>query len=440
MGNMSSENQNSERVNPSSEGGGEARSPIINRRDFLRVASIALFAAQAACTPEAQPIIDSLTPDSPEATQAITYPDIVLSSQEVLDDFRVKCGPSCGGMNEKSLFGWSLGENNFAFFIDRNGDQAARMQFEDQWIPIYGSTVDNTVIWLVPTSGVTPVAPGADVGTTQTEIVLSYDISPILTGEDVLVQYYNPLDPVSKTNPATFLISKNSPAYGGVKNAAPLRFETPTPEVNQYKVVSIEKALSYKISADELLNGDYQKWLDTLSKPFDPSQIRDIDPIDYGGEILYNTRTIPNFEGENEGKEPFRRFVTAAYTEYKDQKYLVLPIEYYDRNNPIKNSWVVTVIPIGKYSTEQNIQEIVEWFRIMNITPIATANHYVGQDTQYALVTETFSRYPDMAERFDRFTHGEAEPSDEVIDKTALSAPGIILLTHVSGPLSTFTK
>lgn len=415
----------------------EERKPAqsgFSRRDFLRVAGAALLAAEAACSPIARSVVDTITPGTPEAPATATstpFPSVELSSESVIQDFLSKCGPSCEGMDRESVFGWSLGENNFAFFLDKNGDQAGRMLINDIWYPIYGTNVDNTVIWLLPTSGVTPVAPS--LGTTESEIVLQYDLSPVFRDEDILVQSYNP---TSKADPETFIIPKSSPSYGGVKNAAQVKFETPTPEPKEYSICNLENFRDCPIPAEDLLDGSYLRWLYTLSKPF-PSDVITNIPMEivrvdfHDAFITYDIDTAPNFVGAGDRK-PFRRLVTSGHVIYEGNEYIVVPVEYYDKNQPEQSQWVITVMALrsktGPIPEQYVRQHINTMSKQMNVTPISTEATGVRTmqtlDAPDPLVTQTFTRYKDMMTRFRKFASGE--------DTAALSQPGIILLTSVA--------
>jgi hypothetical protein len=409
----------------------------LNRRDFLRLAGIAFLAAEAACTPTAQPIIDSLATDTsePQETESANFPTVELASQDVLDNFELKCGPSCEGMDKESIFGWTMDKSNFVFFVDKNGDQAGRMQIEDEWIPIYGSNVGNVVIWLLPTSGVTPVAPGSSLGTAQTEIVLSYDLSPVATGEDILVQYFNPSIPNSTSNPATFSISRESTAYNGVKLAAPLQYETPTPEVEQFKTCAPENYEDCYIPAEKLFGGEYLQWLYTLSKPFDTKNFNTSAKLlnyNNGWLMYYPVEDAPHFDLE--GSAPFRRDVTAGYTTYDGHQYLVMPVEFFDPVHPDKNQWVVTVHPLYNDTHEFSKDEIdllIDiWKTKMNYTVILSRTTPEFSEKSDPLVSKSFDMYPDMVKRIDRFV--DNLDTGQVRDMAALSEPGIILLNLIA--------
>jgi hypothetical protein len=225
---------------------------------------------------------------------------------------------------------------------------------------------------------------------------------------------------------------------------------TPTPEVKQYPICQVENFRDCPIPVEELFDGTYLRWLYTLSKPFDSAKIKNVPLQEVNGEIIYNLATLPNFTDPETA--PFRRDVTFGYTEYKHNgalfKYIVMPVEYYDFKHPEQNQWVITVYSLihsydGKVShatTEKGriwdislereqsaLQSTLNvWENEMNITPILTGENPVPYAPEWKsdddpLVKTTFTNYPDMHDRFQRFV-------DEG-DMTALSAPGIVLLT-----------
>ncbi len=68
--------------------------------------------------------------------------------------------------------------------------------------------------------------------------------------------------------------------------------ETPTPEVKQFPICQIENFRDCLITVDDLFNGNYLRWLNTLSKPFDQSKIKQVPmEVVFGNIITYNTKT-----------------------------------------------------------------------------------------------------------------------------------------------------
>ena len=204
--------------------------------------------------------------------------------------------------------------------------------------------------------------------------------------------------------------------------------ETPTPEVKQFPICQIEKFRDCPITVDDLFNGNYLAWLNTLSKPFDQSKIKQVPmEVVFGNIIVYNTKTAPNFK--DPATAPFRRDVTAGYTSYQGIDYIVMPVEYFDPKHPDKNQWVITVCSFywpghNQEKTNKNTsQAISAWEKNMKITAILTNDNIIGQADGDPLVKTTFDNNPDMAERFNKFISGE--------DMSALSKPGIVVLNTI---------
>ena len=204
---------------------------------------------------------------------------------------------------------------------------------------------------------------------------------------------------------------------------------TPTPETKQYNICAPEQFQDCPISVEDLFNGNYWRWLNTLSKPFDPNFVKNVSLFNWEGfVIIYDLSTIPNFNVK--GTEPFRRDVTSAFVQYTDldgkpHEYAVMPVEYYDPKHTDKNQWVITVqaffYPGHKYTKAEELQAISYWRKKMNITPIGMNSHiHMGEADP--LVNMTFEKYPDMDKRFDDFVNGNF---------SALSAPGIVLLNDI---------
>ena len=202
--------------------------------------------------------------------------------------------------------------------------------------------------------------------------------------------------------------------------------ETPTPEVKQFPICQIEKFRDCPITVDDLFNGNYLAWLNTLSKPFDQSKIKQVPmEVVWGNLIVYDTKTAPNFR--DPATAPFRRDVTAGYASYQGIDYIVMPVEYFDPKHPDKNQWVITVYSMywpghNQEKTNKNTLPIINaWRKNMKITAII--NNDITEHAEDPLGKMTFDNNPDMAERFGKFVSGE--------DMGALSKPGIVVLNDI---------
>lgn len=220
----------------------------------------------------------------------------------------------------------------------------------------------------------------------------------------------------------------------------PTSTKTPIPE-KTFQVCKIEDYKNCEILAEDLLSGAYWQWLQTLSKPFNPAKIKDV-PFEmvqenWGNTIVYNFATAPNFDDPT--TRPFRRDVTAGvtYIDYSENKvpYLILPIEYFDKNHPEHNKWVIAVystyggIPpgINEYIPVPNPDSIIGsairmWKNDMNTTPIVASTITQLTLSEDPLIRKVFDKYQDMPDRFQRFANG---------DLSALSQPGIIVNTEI---------
>lgn len=208
---------------------------------------------------------------------------------------------------------------------------------------------------------------------------------------------------------------------------------TPTREIPQFKICSPEDFRDCPIDVEDIFDGDYLNWLYTLSKQFDPKSIKNVALENFSNMIRYNTATVPNFT--KKGTEPFRRDVTAGHITYLGHDYIVMPIEYFDINHPDKNQWVITVHPLYNdthdFSDTEVKARLNTWRNKMNITVILTNNIPGFCSRPDPLVSMTFTNNSDMKDRFNRFI-GERSLKVEKQDMTALSDPGIILLSMIA--------
>jgi hypothetical protein len=193
----------------------------------------------------------------------------------------------------------------------------------------------------------------------------------------------------------------------------------------EFPMCQIENYKDCPITVEELFDGTVDRWLDSLSRPFDLEQVKFVDMTTLSnGIMIYNTKTSPNYENEEE--RPFRRNLVAGHLTMEDSNgeiynYMFLPVEYADENTG-ESHWVKLVysIPPGYPDVHDNIVRI--WRERMNIAPIVTKA--TNPDRPYAdpLVSRTFDSGLGMGERFERFMNG---------DVSALSDPRIVLMTHI---------
>lgn len=216
----------------------------------------------------------------------------------------------------------------------------------------------------------------------------------------------------------------------------PTETATPTPEVVNYGICETEKFRDCPIPAEDLFNGKYLAFLETLSTPFDPSTMKVVPWTDAGLLISPNPDNSPNFSGvstigQDSGAD-FRRGVTSGLVFYEGTTYLILPVEYYDSENPNKNVWVITVYPIWEGEIKEGDDAslaIKIWKDLMKLNPIVPLPTDPFGDNSYdlSLVKKSFEENPDMAQRIQDFVGGH---------KSALH--GKVLLTIIAvGPNDT---
>jgi hypothetical protein len=239
-----------------------------------------------------------------------------------------------------------------------------------------------------------------------------------------------PTPPASPTwiNTATLMPSSTATERPKATVTATLAAtDVPKNEVVNYGVCAPEKYKDCVIPPDDLFNGKYEAYLNTLSKPFDPSKFKNPMPtmqLMDNGAMIYNPDTSPNFNDHDSA--PFRRNVTAGYTTAGKHKFLVLPIEYADMEDPTnkdKNVWVIGVVPLYRESKNLYVQggsvieAIKDWENKMNIAPLVTSPVSVNTYETNPLVDQTFAAHPDggsdpsnpgMSERFQQFMNGKA--------------------------------
>lgn len=208
----------------------------------------------------------------------------------------------------------------------------------------------------------------------------------------------------------------------------------PTPEIKQFSVCTPENFRDCPITVEDLFNGNYLKSLYTLSQPFNPSIVSGAPLTRFTNDMVsYPIGTAPNFDVK--GSESFRRDVTAGHVQFQGIDYVVMPIEYFDKNNPDQNQWVITVMPFNSpghvFTKEEELHTINVWRQEMNITVFMAINKGFFSGKPDPLVAKTFAKFPDMSERVDRFIEG---------DMSALSEPGIVLLNFIASEQGSWFK
>ncbi len=212
-------------------------------------------------------------------------------------------------------------------------------------------------------------------------------------------------------------------------------------EIKSYPICKIENYDKCVIPVEDLLNGDYLKWLETLSQPFDATNLKQVPFVflqeQEGNLIVYDMTHTPNFS--DPATRPFRRDVTSgvAYVTYDGVQvpYLIRPIEFYDPKDPTHNKWVITlksyygsINPVtGQYTPIPNVsafvkEDIAMWKSSMNTTPILTSPVVQISNSVDPLIQKVFDANPDIQQWFKDFESGA--------DMGALSRGGVLVLTE----------
>ena len=222
-------------------------------------------------------------------------------------------------------------------------------------------------------------------------------------------------------------------------------------EIPQYKICSNEKFYECVITQEDLLNGKYWLWLNTLDVKFDPSKIKDvpfvIDTGEYGSSWVDRT-TVYHDSGPDSAADfadpstaPFVRDVTAGVVLFNDNGVetfdSVKPVFFYDK----KTDTTYPVIAVESYYNNVPGQERGprsgghakndrNWRDNYNVTPLAVGCYtYEGERMcKFSLVSgatdpileASEKLYPDMESRILEFASG---------NYVALSKPGLIVQT-----------
>jgi hypothetical protein len=227
------------------------------------------------------------------------------------------------------------------------------------------------------------------------------------------------------------------PTLTAEPTAIPTEIATEEPKVKDYGICEIENFRECVIPEEDLFNGEYLKFLRSISKPFDPTTFKDpLPPLVRFGffGIEYSQDTAPNFPN---GGTPFNKDRTFGIVIREDgRNYAIMPIEYPDREDPTnkdKNVWVIleqnlftvdNATTKGRNLTEGEIQRyIIKDWEDMNIVVIETNmyNETNGVREADPLAKRTFEKYPDMSLRFDKFVAGDTTALDGLIVKTFIA-------------------
>ena len=189
----------------------------------------------------------------------------------------------------------------------------------------------------------------------------------------------------------------------------------PDMEVVDYGICQPENFKECSVPWEDLFNGKFLAFLETLSKPFDVENMKSV-PMKIIGEALhYSVDNLPNFPNMTtiglESEADFRRGITAGITEFEGNNYIIFPIEYYNPSNPEKNVWVIGLYPLFEpdkgYDYRSN-SEVLNWIfetwrNRTQYNPIMVSNTMRYYNTPDLLVSQTFNEDPEMQSKFSRF-------------------------------------
>lgn len=194
---------------------------------------------------------------------------------------------------------------------------------------------------------------------------------------------------------------------------------TATKEIKQFPVCSVENYRDCEIQYQDLFNGNYLNWLNTLSKPFDESQVnKDVKVVDFPGTMITYGGSLgdPN-------KDPVRRGVTVGYVLINDgevgykewygkREYAVLPIEF-DVNG--ESVWRIFVMPKANNESDTTfINKVKQWLSGKSFG-IITNEYYTGLqsngNTKDPLTTVSFDEDPNLPGELHSFAKSK-DPND----------------------------
>jgi hypothetical protein len=185
--------------------------------------------------------------------------------------------------------------------------------------------------------------------------------------------------------------------------------EALAPEVIDYGICTPEAFRECPVPPEDLFNGNYLAFLETLSRPFDKEKIKNV-PLIYArdGLIMYDISNLPNFADPETA--PFRRNVTSGVTTFEGNEYIILPIEFADPKdpeNPDANIWIIGVS--ARYSPGYTVSEtdtrnvINIWMNEMNMAPFKTGPYLPFKNLLDPLVNKGFTDDPDLGRKIDDF-------------------------------------
>ncbi len=209
-------------------------------------------------------------------------------------------------------------------------------------------------------------------------------------------------------------------------------------EIPNYQITTPEKFYSNEIPQEDLENGKYWLWLNTLDVEFDLEKIKDV-PIVYeqnnqiswlpAMQIYHDSGPSAPADFGDPATAPFDRDVTSGVVIYHEngiESFAILrPVAFFDAETGQVN-WVVAINSFIQQwedespTTAKISRNLTTWRDHYNVTPLVTNFYSVDTGFPDPVLQRSYELYPDVDNRFVRFANG---------DLSALSAPGLVVQT-----------
>ena len=227
----------------------------------------------------------------------------------------------------------------------------------------------------------------------------------------------------------------------------PTSTATPTPELKQFSICKLGRFRDCVITIDDLFNGDYLRWLQSLPISFDQTKVKplaltefDAPQLDSSGafhsnkiifpDVIFDKTKAPDFNDPS--TIPWNQKVTFAEVFTKGDNgvnypNIVRPIAFYNSTDS-KTYWVLTVESyyLPNYTgnidnlIDQNIQQETSHVVKVLAPVLLESTQSPGRGYDDPIAKRTHDDFPDLQDHFTRFVAG---------DLSALSQPGVVILS-----------
>lgn len=242
------------------------------------------------------------------------------------------------------------------------------------------------------------------------------------------------------SQPSPTIIQVSTPTIA--ITATPTNTSTPKPtatkEIKQYPICTAENYSECVIPYQDLFNGDYYNWLNTLPiDPFDASKVEQVQCYGNSRELTFVGNPSKN-NFSNPETSMIRRGITLGVTTVTPEEiswlpqirnYLILPVYAYSQSKGT-GVWVTLFLRSDGMTKLETDNFVIKWIKIGNlliITDLYGSYKFSGQKntpTPYQrepLVVDAYDLYPDLQLRLDNFGMN--------CDLGFISAPGILFET-----------